>query len=501
MKNTKRMIGWPGGFALLLAAAFITACSEEEFTREAGTVPGEETLTGVSAELYRPAVGSRIRLSDADATDVLRLRLSQLSVQDVSATLAVDADKLDAYNKERGTEYELFPAENVGLEANGTITVPAGETESPDFTVTLEREGVEKGEYLLPLSATVGSGEQARVQTIYMTVMVIEHKEAQRLDPMPFKVVAYLNTEEMNPLLANEFIVQEIDIWTFESVDKQWLDIEVLRKATPRSVNGHAMLALGPDLQYVLDNRETYIQPVQRDNRKVQICIQGGGTGLGFRNLTDAQIDEFVFQIEKVCTQYALDGINFFDTGAEYDMEGAPEIIPSSYAKLLKATKEALGRDKLVTIACDAESSEELSVAQDGISAGEWVDYAYPGILDEVIDPCTEDALLKPIAGIGTTKYGPLLQQCVGLSYDYMMEQKSKIQNIYPARPDITNVFAIWDMPTNSAGASTEQGPASGGFRIIAEGCSDEMGMSTMLFYSVVWPDIPRYYGAFTKDW
>lgn len=78
MKNTKRMIGWPGGFALLLAAAFITACSEEEFTREAGTVPGEETLTGVSAELYRPAVGSRIRLSDADATDVLRLRLSQL---------------------------------------------------------------------------------------------------------------------------------------------------------------------------------------------------------------------------------------------------------------------------------------------------------------------------------------------------------------------------------------------------------------------------------------
>lgn len=317
MKNTKRMIGWPGGFALLLAAAFITACSEEEFTREAGTVPGEETLTGVSAELYRPAVGSRIRLSDADATDVLRLRLSQLSVQDVSATLAVDADKLDAYNKERGTEYELFPAENVGLEANGTITVPAGETESPDFTVTLEREGVEKGEYLLPLSATVGSGEQARVQTIYMTVMVIEHKEAQRLDPMPFKVVAYLNTEEMNPLLANEFIVQEIDIWTFESVDKQWLDIEVLRKATLRSVNGHAMLALGPDLQYVLDNRETYIQPVQRDNRKVQICIQGGGTGLGFRNLTDAQIDEFVFQIEKVCTQYALDGINFFDTGAE----------------------------------------------------------------------------------------------------------------------------------------------------------------------------------------
>ena len=117
MKNTKRMIGWPGGFALLLAAAFITACSEEEFTREAGTVPGEETLTGVSAELYRPAVGSRIRLSDADATDVLRLRLSQLSVQDVSATLAVDADKLDAYNKERGTEYELFPAENVGLAA------------------------------------------------------------------------------------------------------------------------------------------------------------------------------------------------------------------------------------------------------------------------------------------------------------------------------------------------------------------------------------------------
>lgn len=496
----KRMIGWPGGFALLLAAAFITACSEEEFTREAGTVPGEETLTGVSAELYRPAVGSRIRLSDADATDVLRLRLSQPSVQDVSATLAVDADKLDAYNKERGTEYELFPAENVVLEANGTITVPAGETESADFTVTLERKEVEKGEYLLPLSATVGSGEQARQMTMYYLVAVYEVAPESKPEKWNFMPFIYVNTEEMNPLIAAQYEVTVIDQFTFESYTVDWGGVTVLRQSEIRLENGHARLMLGPDLQYVLDNCEAYVNPLQRAGHKVQICVQGGGTGLGFRNMTDTQIDELVFQIKDVCSKYPIDGINFFDTEAGYDKEGAPEIIPSSYAKLLKATKEALGSERLVTIACDTESTDELSVVQNGISAGKWVDYAYPGIFDEIIDPWTDDALLKPLAGIGNNKYGFLTMQTHDTSWNnqHLEPMMMAINELYFSKPECSNAFAFWDIPACRAGI--EQGGAEA-FRYVWYGITDWMMTGNNMAYDGQIKPGSSGYGRFQKDW
>ncbi len=496
MKNTKRTIGWLGCMALLLA----TACADEEFVREAGTLPGEEMLTGVAAELYRPAVGNRIRLSDGDATDVLRLRLSQPSAQDVSATLAVDADKLDVYNKERGTEYELFPAENVVLEANGTITVPAGETESADFTMTLERKEVEKGEYLLPLTATVGSGEQARKQTVYYLVAVYEVVAESELEKWNFMPFIYVNTEEMNPLIAAQYEVSVIDQFTFDSYTVDWGGVTVLRQSEIRLENGHARFMLGSDLQYVLDNREEYVKPLQQAGHKVHICIQGGGTGLGFRNLTDAQIDEFVFQIETVCTQYELDGINFFDTGAGYDMEGAPEIISSSYAKLLKATKEALGSDKLVTIACDAESTEELSVPQEGISAGEWVDYAYPGIFDEVIDPWADGALLRPLAGIGDNKYGFLTMQTHDTSWNnqHLESMMMVINELYFSKLECSNAFAFWDIPACRAGI--EQGGAEA-FRYVWYGITDWMMTGNNMAYDGQIKSGSSGYGRFQKDW
>jgi len=45
-----------------------------------------------------------------------------------------------------------------------------------------------------------------------------------------------------------------------------------------------------------------------------------------------------------------------------------------------------LGDDKLVTVACDAESTDLLATAHDGIEAGKYIDYAWSGIFDKVVD-------------------------------------------------------------------------------------------------------------------
>ena len=363
--------------SLSAGALMLAACSEETFTREIGSMPDEDAITGVSAELYRPSsMNGIIRLIEEDVTDQLRIRLSQAAPEAVNVTVAPDAELCEAYNKEHGTDFALFPVENVSFgSGNGAVAVEAGKKESADLTVTFKREGVEKGRYLLPVRATV-AGETVSApdqqQVHFYRLLVIEPTEATELAVYPFKMVGYVNTDEMNPLIGNGFLCEVTDMIEFNMVEQTCFDIEILRTASigfDKALQ-HPMLKLNPDLQYILENREQYIVPLQKNGHQVLFCITGSSDGLGFRNLTDEYIADFVYQVEKVVTGYRLDGVNFFDIESVYDKEGMPAIDPTSYAKLIKATKEALGAEKLVTIACDAASSEELSVAQDGIEAG-----------------------------------------------------------------------------------------------------------------------------------
>lgn len=153
--------------------------------------------------------------------------------------------------------------------------------------------------------------------------------------------------------------------------------------------------------------------PLQKSSRKVLICITGGNTGLGFCNMTDEQTADFVFQLKYVVETYKLDGVNYFDIEASYGKDGMPGVNPASYAKLIKATKEALGDDKLVTVACDAESTDLLATAHDGIEAGKYIDYAWSGIFDKVVDAYADGAELKPIAGLEQSKYGGALLKTI----------------------------------------------------------------------------------------
>ena len=53
-------------------------------------------------------------------------------------------------------------------------------------------------------------------------------------------------------------------------------------------------------MRYVLGHATKYIRPLQDKGRKVCISIEGGGKGLGFCNLTDAQIADFTAQVKAV---------------------------------------------------------------------------------------------------------------------------------------------------------------------------------------------------------
>ena len=159
---------------------------------------------------------------------------------------------------------------------------------------------------------------------------------------------------------------------------------------------------------------------MQDKGRKVCICLEGGGTGLGFCNLTDAQIVDFVAQVKTVITEYALDGVNFWDRNAAYGKEGMPAMNTTSYPKLIKAMREALGNDKLVTLTDYEDPTEYFwdTGATGGIEVGQYLDYAWSGYLNneknvQIVDPwhqgqqyVSTDHPRKPIAGLDPAKYG-----------------------------------------------------------------------------------------------
>lgn len=115
-------------------------------------------------------------------------------------------------------------------------------------------------------------------------------------------------------------------------------------------------------MRYVLDHTVKYIRPLQEHGSKVCISLEGGGSGLGFCNLTDEQIADFVAQVKAVIENYELDGINLWDRNAGYGKEGMPAVNTTSYPKLIKAMRESLGSEKLLTLTVYEEPTESFGI-------------------------------------------------------------------------------------------------------------------------------------------
>lgn len=494
---------WRLGVASLLAAAALAACTDEEFVREAGDQPREGALSGTAAELIRPdRVDGTLRMLDKDVEDRLLCRLSRPAAGSLTLRVEVDQEAADAYNKEHKTDYALFPSENLTLLTPGTIA--QGARQSEPLRVIFERAGVEPGTYLLPLRASIDQAtvqqDQAAMRFCY-TVQVYEQKPETTLDQWPFIVVAYVDTNKINPMLAAQFTMSCFDLLDEMGTDviKTWVDVVPLRRASMRrSAGGSISLELAADLHYVLENRYRYVLPLQRSGRKVLLCINDG-PDMGFGCLSDGQIAEITYQIARTIEQYELDGINFFASEFDDDRADNPAPIAGSFAKLIKATKQALG-DKLVTVAVDAQSSELLSVAQPGEEAGPYIDYAWPSLFDQVQNPWGEGSLLKPIAGLEQHKWGSMNQLTHGSYWAGQKALAAEIMDLYRNHAYAANVFAFYDIPSTAQG--TERG-AGEAFNILGLGMSDEEGLYDFMLYDI---NLSRdlggaHYGTFGKDW
>mgnify|MGYP002516126149 FL=1 len=374
-----------------------------------------------------------------------------------------------AYSLRTGIAYKLLPAPFYTFTGGQTLTMHEGsEITAPAclriFAANPLDNVLEAGRYLLPLSAA-SLWHDSVSGTVYVDVTVNEPYsdpdgcELYTGDDM--FTVFYLNTAVFDPRLANDFILETIK-------DKDYRrglgNIVNLRQASLNYDVATGRVSVKPtgDLRYVLEHFTERVLPVQESGRKVCVCIDGGAQGIGFCNLTDEQIGDFTHSVKRMVDYYGLDGVNLWDRNANYAAaveRGFPPANTTSYPKLIKALREALGQNRLLTITDYEEPTEYFwdTEATGGIRVGEYIDYAWSGYCSgdepvQIVDPWHQELSFvsrlhprKPFAGLNPKRYGITNVTCYRLAEESIFLLESYDKTLLADG----NVFVFYDIRSN----------------------------------------------------
>ena len=444
-------------FPLLILAVGTTACTEDTILADAGKLPDETTMGSIGSTLRSNSSFSGkavIELTndseDEIVVDEIFYQLSRPATSDVKVTVKLESEmsmefeaeikadnaKIEAFNESMSAFWRhksllkpsVYPAKNV-IKGEGILTVPAGKLISSSIKLTLSTRELPADydvyELLFAIEQTNADGETEKQYLRYRVNTRQKAGDMTSVNGYPvsldtrFISVFYLNTSTYQPILADIFVYERTNMETRETEAYSMGKIVNLRIATVGydKESGRAILTLNNDLRYVLENATTYIRPLQDHERKVCLCIEGGGKGLGFCNMNDAQIADFTKQVKDAIEFYQLDGVNLWDVGSGYNKAGMPPMNTTSYPKLIKSLRDAMS-DKMLTLVDKDESTASFydPALCDGIEVGKYIDYAWHGYVSEkeevqIIEPWeTEhpysDYVRKPIAGLTAERYG-----------------------------------------------------------------------------------------------
>lgn len=426
---------------LLLLTAGIAGCSEESILMDSAKLPDEsvmENTAGVLRSMNTLTNKVMVGLTEDEesAIEEIYYFLSQPAKTQITVTAIADEKLVEDYNKANSTKLDALPTENVKFESNGVLSVASGKQESAKIKFTVSTAGLNLDTpYLLPITIKqipIGGQVQTEKQILYYIIDIRKkittcypNDQYQQVDIPPMLpnalVVFYVNTSTYQPLIADVYGIQKINQTDYTRTLYNIGSIVNLRIATVEynPVSKRAQLNLSNDMRDVLEQADKYIRPLQEHGRKVCLCIEGGGKGLGFCNLTDEQIADFTQQVKNVVELYKLDGVNLRDEGSAYGKGEMPAINTTSYPKLIKALHDALPNKMLTLVDKDEPTEYFYDVDKcGGIEVGKYIDYAWHAYdsgkeLVQIIEPWETDHpyseyTRKPIAGLTPERYGSL---------------------------------------------------------------------------------------------
>lgn len=437
------MHNWSAAAFVLLTAS-LAACTADPIEMEVGSGAAYDPVGKVKPGFYSPLASNDTIVyatvkPGEKFEDVLTFGLTKEAPADVEVEFSIfdDATWLESYNT---SHYYV----DYGWDEDA-ISMKCSYLPSEALSVPLGKKSIAAGEYGLrfpvafDLSKAVAGTSQ---RLVVLNASYTDDKDQQ-------KTVSFYYQLRFDPVAEKSFDRRKkTDIAGFEEqphlpyvtilLNPSWLDprgvreldLERSKRVAAEGINetlsfdvadavaiwgatvGYDTekqmpeLQIDPNLFQLLRNNTKYLAPVQDDGIKVSVIVSGGGMGIGFCNLDDAQRASLVEQIRNMLMRYEIDGVNLYDEASGYGRDGMPAIDPASYAKFIRDLRTALGEDKLITLTDVGEPSATLYQAQEGIEAGRYLDHAWTGAFLDGIDPYEVDAPRKPIAGLDRSKYG-----------------------------------------------------------------------------------------------
>lgn len=191
-------------------------------------------------------------------------------------------------------------------------------------------------------------------------------------------IVTYIEVNDTNPLNAGSYM---------KANNEPAIDMVILFAA---NINGPApasttetILHNNENVSAILANPGKYIRPLQAKGIKVLYGLLGNHTGLGFANLTDAQVEDFAQKVAAQVNTAGLDGVDFDDEWAKYGTNGYPYANTTSYNKLIIRLRQLLP-NKIISV-FDIGATGNFTT--DGKAAINYGYYAYFGPTTFVATP------------------------------------------------------------------------------------------------------------------
>lgn len=264
----------------------------------------------------------------------LTFTLEKAVSSDVQVMINFDERRVEEYNFDNGTEYVVFPAEALSVANDGLVTVKKGETSaSVEVTISPSDKLAYVTTYMIPLRAVAKTeGLTVKSDAAYVDLLV------SKASSKKIRNICYFEVNDCNPLNALEYVLED---------GQPFFDAVVLFAG---NINWDAskqkvFMSANPNIQALLDNSETLLQPLRKKGIKVLLDILGNHDQAGVAGLTDWGCEQFGKELAQICYDYKLDGIGFDDEYSNYTYSTTQWFTsPSSKqaARLLYETKKAM---------------------------------------------------------------------------------------------------------------------------------------------------------------
>ena len=222
-----------------------------------------------------------------------------------SMTLSYDETGVDNWNSLDGVPVcEKLPENSYTLPEGG-FTIPAGQTDVP-LPIEINLENLEyETSYMLVLKVQAKSdniGDVSCGNDGLRYIITTAKEPAKPVDHSTRKNVAILEVNDVNPLSLLEVKFTDGSLF-FDGVVLFSSNIQY------NADGNYVELYHNPNVQTLLEQRDTYIKPLQDAGIEVYLSILGNHTPAWVSNLLPATAEGFAAEVAAAVSEYHLDGV------------------------------------------------------------------------------------------------------------------------------------------------------------------------------------------------